>query len=234
MKKSNILMAVVAVLVAGASVAKAENNLDFDGKRSGGTSFADLLKTADSCQNENINCEQPKPVPVLTETLGKPSIFKAEGEIISNQRVFSPVEIIAMDDVIKGAINYANSHQASVISPRISLLLKNGTPEQKYEFINTPGSSLYRFPASISAPSRYCISWGSKQTCVNKTVYHDVCKEMAGACVVTGWVAGVAVTQCAPAYLVCEAVATIIPECFDVPYCIIDSNNGVVDPGLQS
>jgi len=234
MKKSNILIAMFAVIIAVASTVKAEDVVSFDGNKGGGSvSFADLLKPADSCQNDNIKCEQPKPVPVMAENSGRPSIFKAKGEIISSQRVFSPTEIMAMDAAIESAITYANTHQASVISPRILQLLKNGTPAQKFEFINTERGSRYQFPGD-AASSRYCTSWGTKQTCVNETTYHDVCKTMAGACVVTGWVAGVAVTSCAPAYLVCEAVATIAPRCFDVPYCIIDSNNGVVDPSQQS
>lgn len=59
MKNSNILVAVFAVLAAASAVKAGEIN--FDGKNSGGTTFAALLKTADSCQNDKIACGVPVP-----------------------------------------------------------------------------------------------------------------------------------------------------------------------------
>lgn len=70
MKKSNILIAVIAVLAA-TSTAKAEAiKVDFDGKVAGVGSFAELLRSDihDSCQNDNMACSIPAPEEVVYPT----------------------------------------------------------------------------------------------------------------------------------------------------------------------
>lgn len=59
MKKRNMLIAVFAVITA-ASAAKAGDTVDFDGKGAVPMSFTEVIQNADSCQNDKINCAEPK------------------------------------------------------------------------------------------------------------------------------------------------------------------------------
>ncbi len=70
MKKSNILIAVIAIL-AVVSTAKAQSiEVDFDGKAAGAGSFAELLRSDihDSCQNDNMAYSIPVPEEVAYST----------------------------------------------------------------------------------------------------------------------------------------------------------------------
>ncbi|MDO8806443.1 MAG: hypothetical protein Q7R35_18685 [Elusimicrobiota bacterium] len=60
MKKSNILIAVFAVLAAVTSANAQAVKVDFDGKESKGMSLIELLNTVDSCQNDKIACSKPE------------------------------------------------------------------------------------------------------------------------------------------------------------------------------
>ncbi len=59
MKKSNILIAVFAVMSTVSAAGAAEVKFDFDGEKRGGISFIELLNSADSCQNDKIACSKP-------------------------------------------------------------------------------------------------------------------------------------------------------------------------------
>ena len=61
MKKNKILIAVFALLAAASAAGAEDIKVDFDGKKGAAVSFADLLKNADSCQNDKIACVVPVP-----------------------------------------------------------------------------------------------------------------------------------------------------------------------------
>ena len=62
------IMIAIFVLAAAASRAQAEGiSLDFDGRKSDVTGFAEMLKSVDSCQNDKIACA-PAPERIVAET----------------------------------------------------------------------------------------------------------------------------------------------------------------------
>lgn len=75
MNKSNMMIAMLAVLTLVTS-AKAQNvKMNFDGKEGGMMSFMELLNTADSCQNDKIVCSKPEAERV------EPSVAAVSGEV---------------------------------------------------------------------------------------------------------------------------------------------------------
>lgn len=76
MKKINILIAVFSVAIAAASVAKAgERGLDFDGRGTGSTAFADLLQKSDSGQDSNITLAAIVPEKVEVGAVGEVKVM---------------------------------------------------------------------------------------------------------------------------------------------------------------
>jgi len=78
MKKTNILIAVLAVLAAASEARAEEIKVDFDGEK-GAIGFMEAIKAVDSCQNDKIACEQPKPVAVSVGNIGMPVRLELEG-----------------------------------------------------------------------------------------------------------------------------------------------------------
>lgn len=72
MKNIKMLVAVFAMIIAAASIAKAgDKDLDFDGRAAGKVSFADLLQKSDSVQNDNIFLAFPVLEKVESEAAGE-------------------------------------------------------------------------------------------------------------------------------------------------------------------
>ncbi|HBB66327.1 MAG TPA: hypothetical protein DCZ93_03290 [Elusimicrobia bacterium] len=123
MKKSNILIAVFAVMAA-ASVAKAEGvNMDFDGKK-GAPMFSQLL-----AQAQELPAAEPAGIP---------------------SRVFTTTEQEAMDKAVASAIKSARSRGYVELAAGFDCLLKSGTTEQKSAFMNWNTSVPYRLPETCS------------------------------------------------------------------------------------
>jgi hypothetical protein len=127
MKKSNILIAALAILAAASSVRAEGNVIDFDGK-AGAQSFAQLAAQAQAKEN-----------PV------------AEQAIIP-VRVFDAAEQASADKAIGSAITYAQKRQLSpALIAGLECLRDSGTPEQKAAFVNDEDKAVYQFPAACVA-----------------------------------------------------------------------------------
>lgn len=237
-KKSNILIAVIAVMSA-ASSAKAEGpQINFDGG-TGARSFMEAIKSAQGNASANI----PEPA-------------KPEALTIQSRRDDSchgPNAELKLNSLINYSIDYSEKNKLTLIQGNMENLLANGSIEEKCDFVQG-NQKRYTFPSRIapdfkadkkdarfgtdleriSKSTPVCISWAFKEVCVNKTVWNDVCNLVAGACVVITAANGVPYNSCAPAYMLCRAVATIIPECASVPtHCLeMGEMPGEGNPGV--
>ena len=127
MKKTNMLIAVFAVLAA-AAVAKAEDAISFDGENS----FS-LSAQLDA---------QARPASV------------AEAAIIP-ARVFAPEEISSLDKSLGSAITFVKARRLSpALLAGLECLRDSGTLEQKSAFVNGARGAVYTFPAACSADGR--------------------------------------------------------------------------------
>lgn len=227
MKK--IMMMLVATVSLGAGFANAGETaaaFDFDGKGIGARNFMEAIKAPDSCRNDNIACEQPKPTPVSVEITGAPMQPNINGAAKKEEPVFNPRMVVDMDASIGSAIAYVNEHRLGApLRSGFECLRNQGTLKQKYDFVYAEKGSTHTFPDNCMQPLTKapgvcsCREYSWRDVCHDVTTYHDVCKVIAGACVVTGMLGGVPVTACAPAYMLCEAIATITPSCIPQKYC---------------
>ena len=102
MKKSKIAVAVFAVIIAAASIVRAEGfDVDFTGKSIGSMSFMEAIKNADSCQNNKIGCEEPKAeavierLPLFSQTLDR---GKAKSKQPLIKSIVSEYNILVLHD----------------------------------------------------------------------------------------------------------------------------------------
>ncbi|HAH31598.1 MAG TPA: hypothetical protein DCL44_04725 [Elusimicrobia bacterium] len=207
-----LILAVAAVAGLGLGVVHAEDiKVDFDGKALGGINFMEAIKTADSSQNDNIACEKPKPAAVLT---------------VEAEPVFSPRMLIAMDEAIGSAMAYVNANNlAPQLRDGFECLRDQGTLEQKYDFVYAVKGSTHTLPENCLLPTRSpgvctCSEYSYRDVCHDVTVYKDVCEQVGGLCAAGSWVGGVwTMPECTATYMICKAVATIIPSCIPERYC---------------
>jgi len=160
MKKSNILIAVFAVMAA-ASVAKAEGvNMDFDGKK-GAPMFSQLLARA-----QELTAAEPAGIPARVFTATEQGAMdKAVASAIKSARSRGYVELAAgfdcllksgtteqeaMDKAVASAIKSARSRGYVELAAGFDCLLKSGTTEQKSAFMNWNTSVPYRLPETCS------------------------------------------------------------------------------------
>jgi len=232
MKKSNILIMLIAVIMTTVSAAKAEEIVNFDGKGIGARSFMEAIKTTDSCRNDNIACEQPKPTPVLFENAGLPAESKADVATKKAEPVFSPRMVADMDASIGSAIAYVNTHgYGPQFRPGFECLRDQGTLKEKFDFVYPADDSNLLLPDRCMQPSTKgtctCVAWDWKDVCYDTTVYKDVCETIAGVCAAGSFIGGVwTMGTCTGSYMVCKAVATIVPKCIPRKYCSEQINCG--------
>lgn len=232
MKKSNILIMLVAVMMATASAAKAEELVNFDGKGIGARSFMEAIKTNDSCRNDNIACAQPKPTPVSFENTTLPVELKDDGASKKAGPVFSPRMAADLDASIGSAIAYVNTHgYGPQFRPGFECLRDQGTLKEKFDFVYPTADSDNLLPDRCRQPSTKgtctCVAWDWKDVCYDTTVYKDVCETIAGVCAAGSFIGGVwTMGTCTGSYMVCKAVATIIPKCIPKQYCSQQVNCG--------
>ncbi|OGR66611.1 MAG: hypothetical protein A2X31_04635 [Elusimicrobia bacterium GWB2_63_22] len=226
MKNRNILIAIVTVIIGTVSGLNAQGfNVDFDKGTFKQVDFMEAVKSPDSRQSGALNCGEPKPEVVAPAKTEAYSNFKSIPNMRRGlaQRVFSPAEIASMDETIGYAINYANNHRKFVISASAARLLKEGTPEQKLDFISVTEGSDYDFPwnADKSASSRCgCVRWGTTQTCVDKNDCKTVCTAGQVTCHIASYVAGTPQWVCGAGAAVCNLVCTVVPVCTSTPICL--------------
>lgn len=237
MKK--IIMAVAAVVGLGLGFAQAGPSVNFDGNGAGSVNFMEEIKNARGMADDGI----PEP--------GKPAIIPLPGT--GNSLCAGPEADSRLNSEIRYSIDYSEKNKFTLVRDNLENLLANGSIEEKCKFVHGD-QKRYTFPSRlapdfavdrkdarhgmdfgrISKGTPVCISWAFKEVCVDKTVWNNVCNLVAGACVVTGWLNGVPVTNCAPAYMVCRAVATILPECVNVPTTCLEMGEmpGFGNPGV--
>lgn len=230
MKMTSILIAVFAV-IAAVSAAKAEEIVNFDGKGIGARSFMEAIKSADSCRNDSITCEQPKPTPVLLNA-GLPVESRVDDAAKKAEPVFSPRMAADMDASIGSAIAYVNTHgYGPQLRPGLECLRDQGTLKEKFNFVYPADDSNYLLPDRCMQPSTKgactCVAWDWKDVCYDTTVYQDVCTMVAGVCAAGAWIGGVwTIGECTGATMVCKAVAIIVPQCIPRKYCSQQINCG--------
>ncbi|OGR45092.1 MAG: hypothetical protein A2X35_10040 [Elusimicrobia bacterium GWA2_61_42] len=132
MKKSNLLVAVFAVL-ASVSMARAEAvDMNFDGAagkpavsvNEAASSFAGLLAGAKAGQ-------------------------EAAGEVMMPRRaapVFTARQLAAIDKSIGGALAYAEKNGKKQLKANLDWLLRAGTQEEKFLFTSAAAAKVYKFP----------------------------------------------------------------------------------------
>ena len=212
------LIIIVAAAIGLGLVSAHAGEIDFDGKTTGAMGFMETTKSSDSRQNDNIMYEQPKPASVSFGNMEEP--------------VFSPRIVAAMDESIGSAIAYVNTHRlGSQLRTGFECLRDQGTLAEKSGFVYAADGSGYALPDRCMLPSTkgtcICTAWDWRDVCHDTTVYKDVCEQVAGVCAAGSWIGGVwTIGECTAAYMVCKAVATIIPSCIPVKYCSQQSGCG--------
>jgi hypothetical protein len=221
MKK--LVMAVAAVVGLGFISAHAEE-VDFDGQANGKLSFMEVIKNADSCQNDKITYEQPKPMAVSFE---------------NTKETISPSIIIAVDVAIKNVISSSAAQDNKLVKENLEQLLKKGSFEQKYEFVYG-AEKVYHFPDQLPGKSvaqiqhegmdawatksltHVCIESVPETLCLDKQVCKYTCV-IVGATVATwGSVNGVwqIIIPAAVGTEVCKDVCANVPVCTTSQRCV--------------
>lgn len=224
MKKMRVLAVVAVAVLVAASVAKAGELLNFDGQGNSGfraVSFADMVSGV-----EIEVAAVPDPV--------EPVVATEPGNDASSQR-----RVVAekLDTIIVLSIESSKNSVPPFARESLKKLLAQGTMEEKLSFVsgnqkkytfpariaqglavenNDIGSDFHRISKGIPA----CVSWGSKEVCVDRQVCKDVCVAGAVTCYAVTSVTGVATTVCGPGAAVCTLACIIKPECTSVPVCL--------------
>ena len=150
-------------------------------------------------------------------------------DIESNtQSTYNGVTKEMLDNSIKTAIRHSERNKFNILEENFQKLLKNGTMEEKYNFVYDNKKS-YDFPKRIveftaventfsqtKGATRICVGWSSKEVCVDKKTWAKVCSASTLVCVVLTLGKAPVCTGLAAA---CTFVAVWTPECVNVPYC---------------
>ena len=173
MKKSNILIAVFAVLVSGAISVRAGELIDFDGKSAKAAGFSEALKSFEAVNTGEFKIEK-----VNTEIPGR-----AAPE-------FTEKQVKEMDKSIGTAIAYVREQKLPAgFSGGFTCLLQKGTPEQKAEFVYQTKGGEYTFPAVCTNQNKGICSWVTQKVC--ETIIDPKTEVEKTVCNVTkAWICG--------------------------------------------
>lgn len=234
MKKTSILIAVLAV-IAAASAAKAEVSVDFDGNlgaQSIQSSFSDP---------QRIVFPPPTPDPVPT-----PFPMPDTTPPPIQDELFSSLNTAVVNGVIQGAIVSLSARGKEDVKTDLENLLKYGTMKEKMGFVYNKKAA-YTFPAAIIAmrdtpaaadPSRKrmamksqtCMASHNEKVCTQRQVCRVVCAAAgggAGAALGGGVGAGIGIGA---ATQICSELCDMLDECVNVTVC----DQWVTDPGTDS
>lgn len=226
MKKSNIFIAVIAV-VAAASAAKAgEINLDFDGRNP-----ALSLSVREIFMAETGRFSQVPPAVVLER-----SSVRGDGRDITEEAG----DVI--DRSIKTAIMDCEQKGFSSLKAQFGELLSKGSVSEKRDFVYNktagykfperlfPGSDrkiLYSSAAVSGGMKDVCMEYETRKTCINRNVCRVVCAvggATAGAAIgvsnptPAGIIGGVAAGAAAGA--ICQELCNLVEECTTSEVCV--------------
>lgn len=149
MKKSNMLVAVFAVMAAVSVAGAQELKVNFDGGNSS-PAFAQMLAQAQ--ENSLLAAAEIKPEPVKAKDF------------------FNPRMMSVLDASVKSAISYSEAKGDAELKTALEKFLLKATPEQKYEFVYG-NSKAYRLPGFSS--EKGVAQWVC--TAITKTVCKMVC-----------------------------------------------------------
>ena len=232
MKKIMIAAAVMVSIGAGfANAGETPMPFDFDGRGIGARNFMETIKNTDSCRNDNIACEQPKPTPVSFINTGTPADVK-NGAAENATLVLTSRTVAAMDESIGSAIAYVNAHgYGPQFRPGFECLRDQGTLKEKFNFVYPSEDSDYLLPDRCRQPSTKgtctCVAWDWKDVCYDTSVIEDVCTVVAGVCAAGYFVGQVwTVPECTASYMICKAVSVIKQVCIPRQYCSQQSGCG--------
>lgn len=205
MKKSNILIAVVVLVVAMGSEAKAATaGVGYDVNKLN-TLRSENFDTAGGRNKGDMFISIPglgKPTPVIASDTTSDLIFSSDKDAMEKH----------LDWYIKVAISYSETTGQLNVKNNLIKLLQKGTLEEKYAFVYNKGE-VYEFPERFI--TRYpgqqiCVASHQEQECVNQLVCRMVCAAGGAA---AGGVAG------AVGATVCNQVCESVPKCSNVTVC---------------
>ena len=173
MKKSNILIAMFAVLISAAISVRAGEVVDFDGKSVKAFSFPEALSSFEAIKTDEIKSEK-----VNMELPGRPT------------PEFTEAQVKEMDKSIGTAIAYVREQKLHADFARsFTCLLQKGTPEQKAEFVYQTKGGEYTFPAVCKVQNKGICSWVTEKVC--ETIIDPKTEVEKTVCNVTkAWICG--------------------------------------------
>lgn len=223
MKKSNILIAAVAVIISAATAARAEKpSINFDGGSMRAVNFLNAVK-----DNASVDIVA---VPAPTPAEGSGFDIKMEEDELNRS--------------IGTAIKDCEKKEFAGLKTKFEKLLTEGLPQEKRDFVYN-NKQTYEFPrrlftgtAKTDAASdqrnvnKGCLTWGSKEVCTTgrKEVCHNVCAASTLVCIA---VVGVAAPVCTWAPPACALACAFVDDkkCTMVDYCVAqDTYDGNNDP----
>lgn len=222
MKKTSILIAMFTV-IATASVVCAENIINFDGKGTSRGSFADLLQTAGSCQDNAPACSIPSPVAVKSETEETPHVTAGPDKFYRLKA--AAIEKFRAAALHSTLVNGIDHKVSQMISDRNTEVLFSGrrtlfvqiSGQDKYTAIGeTDNKNLLTFLKDLDSAEKsqataansnklYCAKPRWVEQCKNKKILETVCElgTLANGTIGT----------------ICSQVVKWIPECWQVMEC---------------
>lgn len=230
MKKTRILIAMFAV-IATASAARAEINLDFDGKNAGS-----IISVNFAIAKSEINQDIPEiPAPVMA---------KADTDIKNEE--------YELNRSIGSAIKDCDKKGFVALKPKFEKLLTMGNLQEKRDFVYNTNRS-YDFPrrlftgtentlaAAVDAVNDLrtakgtCIKWERKETCVTgrKEVCHTTCAAATLICLAVAPPAAPVCTWGTPA---CQIACTFVDDtvCTWNNVCVAEYEPPSCDPSIDS
>jgi hypothetical protein len=240
MKKSSILIAVLAVMSAASTASAVGLQINFDGKSTAAMTFKEAVKLVQ--EKSGLICQQvcsrdEKGTVTCWEECTQAG--KSEASDLPAVPVPTPVKSDLRDAIgeadevnhsIGTAIKDCEKKGYGTLKTQFEKLLTQGLPQEKLDFVyNT--KKTYKIPsraifgaetadaaqsmANASKSSGACVASHTEQICIDRNVCHTVCT--AGQLVCYAVPGGA--PYCGPGAAVCNLVCAIVPECTNSTVC---------------
>ena len=223
MKKLVIAVAVIVGMEFGLVHAE----VYFDGQKADAPKTVNFGIVNNTCENGNL-ISVPDPEKPAISTVSDVAGVTAHDD--------NKTAVAKLDWSIKFSIENSKKNNADLMQENLKKLLVYGTIEEKRSFVYG-NEKKYTFPSRIvqgfAADSKSqwdlkhvskgipaCISWGSKEVCVDRQDCKDVCVAGAVVCYAVTSIFAVVSTVCGPGAAVCTLTCVIKPECTNIPVCL--------------
>ena len=212
MKKSTLLIAVLAVMSAVSSVSAKGPQINFDGRNIGAISFTEAVQAIENADISMVAVPEPIPVAVTDIKMEEAELNRSIGT----------------------AIKDCEKKELSRLKSKFEKLLTQGLLQEKRDFVYN-NKQTYEFPtrlfmgteeaktgtiSSLLSTTRNCVTWDIKKECVTnrKEVCHTTCAAAVLVCIA---VAGAASPVCTWAAPICTIACSFVDDtvCTDVKYC---------------